>query len=111
VAPDTGRRGAARITTDEPDRVQIDVTDCGGGWLVLADTYFPGWRAEVDGVERSIVRANVAFRAVPLAPTDRLVTFEYRPTSVRVGGAISLMALASLIALAWPRRAREPISP
>ena len=44
-----------------------------GGWLVLADTWFPGWRAEVDGEHRTVLRANGLHRAVRVRPGDRQV--------------------------------------
>ena len=107
TAAESARAGgpaAARIVVDEPDRLEIDVEGSAGGYLVLADTFFPGWRAEVDREPREILRANVAFRAVALAPGDRLVRFEYRPLSVRAGGIVSLASCAALAWLAWPSR-------
>ena len=106
-----GAGGPVRILVDEPDRVQVEVAGSGGGYLVLADTFFPGWRALVDGVERPIVRANLAFRAVPLRAGDAVVSFEYRPLSVRVGLAVSLASVLALALLARPRSSRGGAAP
>lgn len=101
-----GASGPVRILVDEPDRVQVEVAGSSGGYLVLADTYFPGWRALVDGVERPIVRANLAFRAVPLRAGDAVVSFEYRPLSVRVGLVVTLGSMLALAVLVRPRSSR-----
>jgi hypothetical protein len=106
-----GAGGPVRFLLDEPDSVQVEVAGSGGGYLVLADTFFPGWRALVDGVERPIVRANLAFRAVPLRAGDAVVSFEYRPLSVRVGLAVSLASVLALALLARPRSSRGGAAP
>ena len=98
-----GASGPVRFLVDEPDRVQVEVAGSGGGYLVLADTFFPGWRALVDGVERPILRANLAFRAVALRAGDAVVSFEYRPLSVRVGLAVTLGSVLALVMLVRPR--------
>ena len=36
------------------------------GYLVVSDTWYPGWQATVDGEAATIERANVHFRAVYL---------------------------------------------
>ena len=81
------------------------------GQLVLLDTFYPGWRAEVDGREVPIRPANVAFRAVEVEAGSHEVRFSYRPASVIAGGAITLAALA-LTALGLlfgrARRAERP---
>lgn len=97
--------GTARIAVDAPDRVAIDVDVARDAWLVLADSFFPGWTATVDGNERPIERANVAFRAVAVHPGDRSVEFRYAPASVRLGFALSGLGLIAAIAL-WLRRPR-----
>jgi uncharacterized membrane protein YfhO len=60
------------------------------GYLVLADTYYPGWRAEVDGAETEILVANHAFRAVALELGKHTVVFEYAPISFQIGAWITL---------------------
>ncbi|HEV8458138.1 MAG TPA: YfhO family protein, partial [Methylomirabilota bacterium] len=77
-------------------------------WLVLADTWFPGWRAWVDGREQPVWRANYAFRAVRLEPGSHDVVFRYQPGSLLFG--LSLSAVAALICVGLvllpPRRRR-----
>ncbi len=67
------------------------------GWLVLSDTYYPGWSATVNGVSTSIQRANVSMRAIPLDAGPAEVVFRYRPDSFRHG---LLLALAGALLLA-----------
>jgi hypothetical protein len=93
------RPAPARITTDSPDTLVIDVSGNAGGYLVLADTFFPGWIAAVDGAEREILRANIAFRAVSVRPGERSVTFVYRPASFRAGAIVSALALLCMLGL------------
>ncbi len=101
--------GTARITGYEHERVEIDTEAPGRRLLVLSDTWFPGWRATVDGAPASIARANVAFRAVTVPAGRHRVVFEYAPASVRVGAAISLAALALMAAWTFvdERRRRD----
>ena len=70
------------------------------GWLVLADTYYPGWRVFVDGVEGRIYRADYVLRAVPLATGSHQVEFVYEPMSFKVGATISGITLL-LVLGAW----------
>ena len=65
--------------------------------FVLSDTYYPGWRAYVDGVEQPIYRANHAFRAVFLPVGARHLEFVFRPWTVALGGLISLGTWALLV--------------
>jgi len=103
--------GTARIATYEHERVTIDTDAPGRRLLVLSDTWFPGWRATVDGTPTPILRANVAFRAVPLSPGRHRVVFEYAPASFRNGAAITgvaLLLIAGWTALAERRRRAVP---
>jgi hypothetical protein len=78
------------------------------GLLVLAESYYPGWRARVDGRETRIYPANYVMRAVLLPAGKHRVEFSYAPASFRTGALISLAALLlALIALAWPRLSRD----
>jgi len=97
-SPSTTMRSAS-VVTYEPElvRVRVEVPDT--GYLVLLDAYYPGWMATVDGVAEPIMRANSMFRAVLVPAGDHTVEFRFRPDSLRVGGAISLVSVGLLLAL------------
>ena len=95
--PAEGPAGTAAIALDQPDRVRVEVQPAVEGWLVLGDSHFPGWRAFVDGEERPITRANVAFRAVAVRPGDRQVEFRYEPLSFRAGRVLAIACAAVLL--------------
>lgn len=78
VRIDSYRNTDIRITADSPD----------GGWVVLNDVWQPWWFAEVDGKAAGMLRANVLFRAVYVAPGRHEVRFRFRP----VAGAIRELA-------------------
>jgi uncharacterized membrane protein YfhO len=80
-----------------PNQVKIEVALDQDGYLVLSDTYYPGWRAYVDGEEKEILRANYAFRAVPLESGRHTVLFKYDPLSFKVGLAISLATWGAIV--------------
>lgn len=69
--------------------------------LVLADSYYPGWRVYVDGKEEKILRANYFFRAVKLGMGDHRVEFDYDPYSFKIGLIISLTTLLVIIAVSF----------
>jgi hypothetical protein len=87
------RPTAARFLEDGDTTVVLAVRARQSGFLILGDTYYPGWRATVDGHDAAVHPADVAFRAVRVPAGDHVVRFDYRPTSVRLGAAITLAAL------------------
>jgi hypothetical protein len=97
---------SARIVSYQPERVVIAARVRADAYLILADAWYPGWIARVDGVEAPLQRADLIFRAVRLAPGDHQIEFEYRPTWFYVGAAISAIALVIVAAIfVWTRKA------
>jgi uncharacterized membrane protein YfhO len=94
----------------EPTKVVIEAESRGPGWVVLTDTFFPGWRAAVDGRAAPIVRANYLFRAVAVADGHHTVTLEYVPTSFTLGATVTAATLAVMVVLLaheWRARRRR----
>jgi hypothetical protein len=89
--------GSVRIVEERADRLALEAEMSGPGYVVLVDTFDPGWRATVDGQPRPVLRANVAFRAVEVPAGRHVVSFVYRPMSLQVGAAVSVLT-ALLIA-------------
>ena len=68
-----------------------------GGLLLLADMFYPGWHAEVDGVPTPIHRANISVRGIALPKGQRTVQFSLDPQSFFRGLWITLAALGVIV--------------
>ncbi len=65
-ADERGGHGTAQIVSYAPDEVRLHTSADGDAWLVLSDTYYPGWTASVDGQPTPVLRGDVLFRVVPV---------------------------------------------
>jgi hypothetical protein len=75
----------AVIARENPQRIEIAVKAAAAGYVVLLDTFYPGWTATLDGQLTQIYPANVIGRAVFVPAGQHTVVFEYRPLTFRVG--------------------------
>jgi len=82
-----------------PNHVTVKTSQEGNGFLVLVDSYFPGWTVTVDGKEEKILRANHYYRAVQLGPGVHTLEFDYFPEGFKEGLIVSAISLLILIAL------------
>jgi hypothetical protein len=63
-------------------------------WLMLTESWYPGWRVTINGQNVALLRADYLFQAVQVPPGTHKVIFEYSPFAFKIGAAISLLALA-----------------
>lgn len=91
-----GKDALPQITEYVPNRVTIKATLFEKGYLVLTDTYYPGWKVYVDGREQEIYKANYIQRAVYLKPGKHTIEFIYFPRSFRIGLWLSFFTLIIL---------------
>jgi membrane protein YfhO len=106
-----GSPGSARIAHYGEESVDVDVDAERRSLLVLTDSWFPGWKATVDGKDTPIERVDYLIRGVVVPAGAHRVEFRYQPASWRAGWIVSLLALLAILALVavgWRRRAREP---
>jgi hypothetical protein len=85
--------GAVQQVTYRPNHVTVKTVQQGGGFLVLMDSYFPGWTVTVDGHDRPILRANHYYRAVQLDSGSHTLEFDYFPEGLNTGLMISGMSV------------------
>jgi hypothetical protein len=81
------------------DRLAIRADMACNGMVVLSDAFYPGWRARVDHRPARIYEVNGAMRGVAVPLGRHTVTMRYRPVSVYLGAALSLLGI--LGALVW----------
>jgi hypothetical protein len=106
LADATPLEGSVRWLDRRADRQRLETTSARPALLVLADAYDPGWRASVDGSRSTLLRANVAFRAVAVPQGRHVVELVYRPRAVVLGLGVSLSALVTAAALFVASRRR-----
>ncbi len=95
---ETADAGEATIIAYEPERVVIEVTSTADAYLVLADAYYPGWTATIDGEAAPILKADVVFRAISVPTGEHTIIMQYTPSGwsgtllVGAAGWIGLLA-------------------
>jgi Bacterial membrane protein YfhO len=96
-ATDTMSTPVVEYREDNARQVRLHVSAPCRGFVVLADLYYPGWKASVDGTPLPIYRANYAFRAVEVKPGDHDIVFSYSPWTIRLGIPLMLLAIVSAL--------------
>lgn len=99
--------GEAEILSYGNRSVSLRASLNGPGILVLSDSFYPGWKVYVDGVERKIVRANYFLRGVYLPEGKHQVIFRYSPASFRYGMTVTLCTVILFLAFLMVRRKRH----
>jgi hypothetical protein len=110
---ENSQQGTVVVASYEPEQVRLAVEAPTDGYVILADSYYPGWAATVDGGPTAIVRANYLFRAVHVSAGNHDVEFMYRPRSLHSGAVVSGLAVGLVGAMACasyllPIRVRLP---
>jgi len=96
------RPGRIVVRRPSPTRLDVQVLDSSGGWLVMYDRWYPGWKVTVNGADAEMHRAQGVVRAVRIPAGNSLVRTKFEPWSLRYGAALSL--IAALVALVAARR-------
>ncbi len=96
------------LDSSQPEKIEIDLSGAAGGWLVISDSYAPGWEAHFTGksqrrsrdtatVERQavVLPAYGVVKAIPIpdlgqfSSGDIKLTLEYKPRSFKQGVFLS----------------------
>ena len=100
-----GSAERATIVRFGPSHVEIGTHASNAALLVVAEAWYPGWHAFVNGREVSCLRANAWMRAVVVPPGPAEVVLVFRSTYLALGAWISSASvLLAVAALARPLR-------
>lgn len=111
AAPADTTRRSVRFVRDDPASIELEVDAGTQPWLLLTDTYLPGWTAAIDGDPVRIVRADHAFRLVQLPANACRLTFRYRAPGLAAGMAVAIAATLAWLLYAFATRHRQSFRP
>ncbi len=109
-AGSTAPPASVNIRHETPQHIQIEVSSQSDGYLVLLDTFYPGWRATLNGQPAEIYRANYVSRAVYVPAGSYTVEFMYQPQPFWLGVGLAGITLAIIAGLLLVRKHR-PAAP
>ncbi|MBI3103909.1 YfhO family protein [Candidatus Daviesbacteria bacterium] len=89
--------GKIKILSYTPNKIVLRTETAKAELLILADQFEDGWKAEVDGENTKISKANLIFRAVKIPSGSHEVIFSYWPKSFDLGLKISLTTLGIIV--------------
>jgi hypothetical protein len=82
---------AAQVTNRTANSLEVHTDSTKPCILVVSETYFPGWKAYLDGKPANIFPTDEMLRGVYLPAGSHHVTFVYQPLSFTIGLGISLV--------------------
>jgi hypothetical protein len=88
-----GTERRVEFISETNNRLVLQATAEEDSLLVLSDTYYPGWKAFVDGKKTKIYRADYIFRAIPLNAGPHRVEFVYDPLSFKLGALFTFLGI------------------
>jgi hypothetical protein len=101
-----------QIKSLEKTSMEIHVETAHPAFLVVSDTFYPGWKAMVNNTATHLYRTNYLFRGVLVPSGSSTVRMEFRPASFRLGlgiTAASFLVLAFVTAWAMIRNGNKRI--
>jgi hypothetical protein len=114
AGPSPGSDTVDIVAGNDPDTVELQATLSAAGWVVLSDTFYPGWTASIDGASTPIHPADLLFRAVFVPAGTHRIVFRYEPFALRLGLGISVLGLITcgllLVRDCWAPPARLAVS-
>lgn len=110
--PPTIRPDYVRVRAWNEREILIDSESEAPGLLVITSTYYPGWRATLDGQPVQLLLCNKAFCGVKLPSGKHRVHLSYHPTGLAAGLSLTgvgvlLCGLASVLPRVPQRRGQR----
>jgi hypothetical protein len=96
-----------RWLRDDPDTLALAVEAPDRAFVVVADAYFPGWTARIDGAPTAIHRVDHVLRGVVMPAGQHRLDLSYEPEGWRlgrwIGGVAALFWLLAVLACTLAR--------
>jgi hypothetical protein len=93
------------------DRVELTAVVTSDAVLMQNDSWYPGWKATVDGHVIPIERVDGIFRGIPLSAGEHRVVIEYASMTALVGLIFTLIGSVVFVALLFDVSSRQRKAP
>jgi hypothetical protein len=113
VGAGTWSSNSVKVRASTDGRIVIDTDSRAPSFLVVSESYFPGWQALVDGKDTKVFQTDYILLGVPVPAGSHHVEMHYAASGAKHGAIVSLVTLVALLGLAVYslRRKRASISP
>ena len=89
-----------------PNHLALQCFTSQPSFLVLSESWFPGWLATLDGQPQPLWRTDGVLRGMSVPEGKHKVTMTYAPTEFGVGGFLSMLGIAAVVAMVLVTRPR-----
>jgi len=98
-----GPAQARMLASQGPNTLRMAVEAPEGTWLVVAESWYPGWRLTIDGEPAEMYPAFVAFRGCWIPAGEHELQMTYRPATFYAGAALAVLGwlLCAGLRLRW----------
>jgi len=91
-------------------RMLIEADAAKPSMLVLSEIAYPGWEVEVDGKAAELLRVNYDLRGVALNAGRHRIELIYRPRSLMIGAAVSIITAICLLLIVLREKIRASLA-
>ncbi|PWT89451.1 MAG: hypothetical protein C5B55_11365, partial [Blastocatellia bacterium] len=98
---------SVRITNYEPNRIRYETSATTATILVASEIFYPGWKANVDGIPARILLTDYLLRGVYLPAGAHTIELRYTATAARNGSFISIISIAIVGVLFFASRKKD----
>lgn len=100
------------LVVQKQDKLEIRFSALADGYMVITQTYYPGWVAKLNGKETPVLRANYLFSCVKFQKNEKgetqILTLEFKPVTYTLGVTLFLLCITAIFVTA--STARLPLS-
>jgi hypothetical protein len=87
------------LTNYQAQQVDVQVETAVAGLLILSDSYYPGWVAQIDGNNTPIYRVDNILRGVFVPPGAHQISFRFQPQILQTAGIIAAISFSLAITI------------
>jgi hypothetical protein len=85
--------GVVRVVSYEPTRIRLETESAAPGFMVAAESYYPGWCASIDGRPTRLYPTDAGFRGVRIPAGRHAVEMRFIPTTLYWAALVTALAV------------------